>query len=353
MGLPRMSLGSTGKGDPGRKYHIGFLLLPGFSHYSFSAALEPLRSANILMGREVFTWSLIGHGMRQVSASNGVACLMDYDLENVPGLTDVLVFSGSETDLSHTRPVENWLRFHHRQGGGIRAVSSGVMVLARTGLLDGRDCAAHWEDSPRLRENHPRINVTERIFELGERISTCAGGEASAHMMLAYLERILGSDLTLDVATRMVMDRIRDGRDSPNLMPHIRYGTSNKLLLDAIAIMNDHIGEPRKIKDLAKDVGASVRQLERQFKAELGATPEKFYRSIRLSLARQLLQYSDHSLTEIALICGFGTTQAMKKHYETRYGRSPRAERCRTVSGKGDLKALTPAPILHEVNAFY
>lgn len=333
--------------------HIVFLLLPGYSHYSFSAALEPLRSANIITGRQHFTWSLVGATDRQVTASNGVTTLADLTLDDLDAAEDVLLFAGNAVAPETTLPAEKWLRFHYRQGGNIRAVSSGVMVLARTGLLDNLCCAAHWEDTPRLRETFPRIKVTDSIFEAGERISTCAGGAASAHMMLAMLERDLGSALALDVATRMVIDRIRDGRDTLDVLPHIRYGTSNRLLLQTIALMNENISEPLRIREMAAQVGASVRALERQFKSELGATPDRFYRQIRLSRARQLLRYSDHSLVEVAAYCGFGNTQLLKKHYESVYGTSPRAERQRGGSSPGELRDVPSGPILHEVNASY
>lgn len=332
---------------------IAFLLLPGYSHYSFSAALEPLRSANIVMGQEHFAWRLIGCGGRRVTASNGVTCVVDKTLDEVDTPGDVVVFAGNAADPASTGAAERWLRFHYRQGGAIWAVSSGVMVLARAGLLDDRCCAAHWEDTPRLRETFPKITVTDSIFELGERISTCAGGAASAHMMLAMLERELGGGLALDVATRMVIDRIRDGRDSLDVLPQIRYGTSNRLVLRAIALMNGNISDPLRIKDMAARTGASVRALERHFKAEIGMAPEKFYRHIRLSRARQLLRYSDHSLIEIAAYCGFGNTQLLKKHYESVYGTSPRAERQRGRAYPADPRSRASAPILHEVNAHY
>ena len=40
-------------------YEIGFLLVPGFSQLAFSSALEPLRMANHLAGRTLYTWHLV------------------------------------------------------------------------------------------------------------------------------------------------------------------------------------------------------------------------------------------------------------------------------------------------------
>ncbi|MCZ0813464.1 MAG: GlxA family transcriptional regulator [Pseudomonadota bacterium] len=359
MSEPQDRADAATGGAPRGGRHFGFLLLPGFSHYSFAAALEPLRSANILMRRDHFSWSLIGAGAAQVRASNGLSLGVDHDIAEARdaiqarGFDHVIVLAASDVTASDTGRIEAFLRFQHRQGGHIGAVSSGVVVLARTGLLDDRDCAAHWEDTPRLRTAFPRINVTGNIFVLDRRLATCAGGAAGAHMMLAILEREVGPGLARDVASRMVIDRIRDGEDELNMQPHIRYGTWNRKILKAIAIMNQNISEPLSMREIAASAHASVRQLERLFRKELNLSPDRFYRHIRLSRARQLLRYSEHSLGEIAMICGFGTTRAMKDNYEAFFGYAPRDERQAPAEPASGGAPGDPGTVLHHVNAQY
>ena len=52
---------------------VGFLLVPGFALMSYAAAIEPLRAANLLSGRELYRWWHAAPGGRPVTASNGVA----------------------------------------------------------------------------------------------------------------------------------------------------------------------------------------------------------------------------------------------------------------------------------------
>lgn len=335
------------------KRHFGFLLLPGYSHYALSAALEPLHSANVILGQDHFSWSLIGVEGDQVQASNGVTCLVDQTLNQGSVPDEVIICAGNNIVTLDTRGVEQWLRHCYRQGARLGAISSGVVVLARTGLLDDRKCAAHWEDMPRLREDYPRITVTDSIFELDHRLITCAGGAAGTHMMLALIEADVGVGIVVDVATRMVLDRVRDGHDTLNVLPHIRYGTWNRSVLNAIEVMNANISEPLKMQMVSADTGVSVRQLERLFKTAMGMTPHKFYRHIRLSRARQLLLYSDHSLVEIAAICGFGTTQVLKKSYECVYDVSPREERRKRQHFSTPAGCSYTAPMVHELSAQY
>lgn len=308
-------------------HHFGFLLIDGFSHYAFAAALEPLRSANILLEQDRFTWSLIGTDKSTIHASNGLGCVVDMTCDEAFEMSNVIVCAGNNAAKLSTKPVEAWLRRCFRHGTKIGAVSSGVVVLAKAGLLDGISCAAHWEDIPHIRETYPFVEITDHIYQIHERIFTSAGGAASSHMMLKLIEELGGNTLAIDVATRMIIPRIRDGQDTANAPPHVRYGTWNKLVLAAIEIMNENIEEPISVITIASRLHVSIRQLERQFKAILRTTPNKFYLRIRLSQARQLVLYSDISIFDVALMCGFGNQQVMKKNYERLYGQSPIEER--------------------------
>ena len=51
---------------------IAFLLVPQFSMMAFSAAIEPLRSANRVSERELFEWQVLSVDGSAVMASNGI-----------------------------------------------------------------------------------------------------------------------------------------------------------------------------------------------------------------------------------------------------------------------------------------
>ena len=56
---------------------VGFLLVPNFSMVAFSCAIEPLRSANRMSGRELFSWVISSSTGETVIASNGVVVNTD------------------------------------------------------------------------------------------------------------------------------------------------------------------------------------------------------------------------------------------------------------------------------------
>jgi len=71
----------------------------------------------------------------------------------------------------------------------------------------------------------------------------------------------------------------------------------------------------------------SSRQLERSFKATTGQSPSRYYRTLRLNAARQMVMYSADTMTTIALAVGYASSSPMIRYYEETFGISPREER--------------------------
>ena len=52
---------------------IAIFVVPKFSMMGFACAIEPLRSANRMSGRELYSWHILSKDGRPVAASNGIA----------------------------------------------------------------------------------------------------------------------------------------------------------------------------------------------------------------------------------------------------------------------------------------
>ena len=86
--------------DTGRKpRRFVFVLLDQFSLLCFATAIESLRIANRMMGREVYTWTLLAEGGRTVSCSAGTSFQVDDDLVEFTRL--------SEQQVIPTPPIDN------------------------------------------------------------------------------------------------------------------------------------------------------------------------------------------------------------------------------------------------------
>lgn len=91
----------------------------------------------------------------------------------------------------------------------------------------------------------------------------------------------------------------------------------------AVSFIEEHYGEPIRIKDLARSVGLSPRQIERQFKEFFGISPHEYLVKTRVKAAAKLLQHTDQKLVAVALACGFSDQSALTRAFKEHVGITP------------------------------
>ena len=73
----------------------------------------------------------------------------------------------------------------------------------------------------------------------------------------------------------------------------------------------------------ADDMHTDRTNLYRKLQMLTGQKPSEFIRSIRLKHAAQLLQSSNHSISEIADLCGFSTPSYFTHSFKRMFGKTP------------------------------
>lgn len=311
---------------PDSPERIGILLVPNFSMMAFTSAIEPMRSANRMSGRTLYSWHLFSKDGGPVEASNGIAIMPDAAMSDGAMMPTMIVCASIDVHLYRDKEVFSWLRKIARRGARIGALCTGSHILARAGLLDGHRCTIHWENIPGFVEEFPDIEVTTELFETGVNRFTCSGGTAALDMMLNMIATRHGHDLAAAVSDQFIHDRIRSATDHQRMTLQSRLGVRDNKLISVISQMEANIDEPLSRADLAASVGLSPRQLERLFRKHLDATPKHYYLELRLHRARQLLMQTGMSVLDVALACGFVSASHFSKCYREFFGNTPRED---------------------------
>ncbi|MEO8305999.1 MAG: GlxA family transcriptional regulator [Betaproteobacteria bacterium] len=313
---------------------VGFYLVAEFPMMAFASAIEPLRAANRLTGEQRFGWQLLSRDGAPVRASNGIDIAVHSSIDDAPRLDLLLACAGSRKASAGDKAVYRWLREVARGGTAIGAVSLGAYVLAEAGLLDGRRCALHWENLAAFAEKFPRIRTTTDIFVIDGNRYTSSGGTSALDMMLQLITDREGRGLANDVSEQFIHPRIRGAQDTQRMAIHSRLGVANDKLIAAIGMMEVARDEPRRVRDIAEDVGLSTRQLERLFAKYLDATPGYYYLKLRLDGARTMLLQTTKPILDIAVACGFASGSHFSRCYRAVYGHKPSDERAARVGGR-------------------
>jgi AraC family transcriptional regulator, glycine betaine-responsive activator len=146
---------------PQRKCKYAFLTLPNYSLIAVANALEALRMANRLIGREVYEWSLVSLDGAAVEASSGLNLAPTGALDKVQKAEIVFVCGGINVREAVTAPLLTALRRLADRQVPLGALCTGGYALAKAGLLDGYRATLHWENLSALREEFPRVKISD------------------------------------------------------------------------------------------------------------------------------------------------------------------------------------------------
>lgn len=321
--------------DRGGPLRLGFLMFPGFPMACLTSAIEPLRAANEITGRQEFVWSLVAEAPSPVRSSADIGFEPDVTLQDLEAVDHLYVLSPPTAEYADPRRSPAKLRWLDRTGVTLGAFSGGIFPLARAGLLEGRPCSVHWCYEAAFKADFPAVEAREVTILREGRRTTASGAGAVFDLMLRLIEERLGRDCMTEVACWFQHPFVRDA-DASQKVPVARAGgTTDSLpvaIREAIRLFETHVEDPLRIPDVANAVGLSGRHFERMFKRETGQSPLRYYHHLRLMKARQRVLYSNDSFREIAASVGYMTSSPMIRHYTEFFGVSPRDERRLTQS---------------------
>lgn len=323
--------------------HFGFLVFPGFPMACLTSAIEPLRAANEITGARGFRWTVLAEERAPVASSAEVMFEPGATLSEARGLDALFLLSGPTAHFAHPRASIAALRLLARQGVRLGGVSGGVFPLARAGLLADVPVAVHWCYDAAFRAEFPDLDARSEVMRIERGRVTVAGATAVFDLMLSLIEEDMGPEVMTEVACWFQHPVVR-GPDVVQRRPGWRADRTQDTLplpvAAAIRLFASHIEEPLAIEEVAGLVGLSTRQLDRLFIRATGQPPLRYYRLVRMRQARQLVQFSDASLTAIAQTVGYASTTPMVRHYVEEFGITPQADR----EARNGFRERGPAP---------
>jgi len=90
-----------------------------------------------------------------------------------------------------------------------------------------------------------------------------------------------------------------------------------------LALMERHCARPLSIAALARAVNLSPAHLRRMFQQELGKSPSRVWRELRLDRARHLLQTSFLTVKQVMAQSGWNDPSHFCREFKRRHGLAP------------------------------
>ncbi len=297
--------------------HVSVFLCNAFSNMVLACLLEPLRVVRDQTGADI-RWNILTDGDRTVSSSSGLSVSPETPITDALEPDLVIIIGGDA--FRNTKGVTSARSFGRlMQGATVIAADTGAWILARGGFLNARKATLHWQLLEEFAEEFPKVEVLPDRHVQDGQFWTCGSAAAAFDLMLKFIRERFGASVSFDAGAMFLHDNARrHGASYPDQA--LSQAVSPKLKR-VVVLMSEALETTQSIPALAEQAHISERSLRRLFWAELQTTPGRYYLLLRLARARELLQYSDLSLDQIALRCGFASsttlTRSLRKNFVT------------------------------------
>ncbi len=297
--------------------------MPGFSMLSAVTVLETMRIANRLGRAPVFAWTQRSETGAPVRSSLGTDMAVDGPLETPRRGAILLVCGGTDVRATASPQTLGALRRSASHGVSLGGLCTGTYVLARAGVLRGRQVTIHWEQGESFAEDFPDIDLTTAPYRIDGTILTTAGGTAGIDLVLEVMRLAGHRRLAEEVAAQLMYVNIHDMQTRADISRPARMTVRNPKLVRVVTEMEETVEDVRPMGHFCKLADVSARQLERLFRTYLHDTPTRYYMRLRLDRALRLLLQTDLSLTDVALATGFQSSGGLARKFRERFGHPP------------------------------
>ena len=267
--------------------------------------------------------------------SSGLELVARRTLAEVRAVDTLLITGGMGFEAaSRDAPMLAQIRRIARLARRVGSICNGAVVLAATGLLEGRAATTHWAYCDRLGAMEPSARLdNDAIYVKDGNVYTSAGVTAGMDMALAMVEEDWGRSTAIGVAQQLVMFLKRPGGQSQFsrlLAAQARDGGSFE---DLVTWIQQHPEAPLDVGSLARRAHMSERNFARRFRDECGVTPAAYVADVRVEAARRLLEDAPVPLKEVARRSGFGDEQNLRRQFRRSTGIQPIDYRKRFATG--------------------
>lgn len=216
-----------------------------------------------------------------------------------------------------------WLRLQHAGGTVLGGVCIGSIMLARSGLLDGRSATTHWSSAKSFAACYPavRLEADKPIVDDGDLI-TSAGLMAWSELGLRLVDRLMGPSVAADTARFLVIEHSASASQcGSNFAPILRHGDGAVLKVQHWLQASGAVDV--SVAAMAQEANLEERTFLRRFRNATGLKPTEYCQHLRVGKARQMLEFTNGTIDHIAWTVGYQDPSAFRVIFKKITGLSP------------------------------
>lgn len=223
-----------------------------------------------------------------------------------------------------------WLQRMHRNGTLVASVCSGALLLAEAGLLDGRECAAHWAYRDLFREHYPHVQLSAgSILNLSceaDGVITAGGVTSWQDLALHIIGRLCGTQHALRTAKVFLLSGHEDGQ-LPFASMCRRVQSNDAIIANCQRWIAENYTCQNPVASMAEYSGLAPRTFARRFRTATGYLPMEYVHAVRIEEAKQIIETEEGDMDEAGYRVGYEDPTFFRRLFKRQVGLTPAAYR--------------------------
>lgn len=322
--------------------HVSLVATPDAQVSPLSGLFETLTSFGLLARLEPdvperpFAVEIVAPGKAPLRGASGLSLGAHRPYHEITRthivIVPLMMVDGPDWVVDRYPGLVDWLRQMHARGATLCSACTGVLLLAETGLLSGREATIHWAFASTFRRNFPdvRLRTEEVLITAGDRHEfVMTGGVMSWHDLALYLiARHLGPTVAHAMARLLMLQWHAHGQ-APYITFSPRLDHGDALVLQLQRWLQEHYMVANPVEEMVSRSGLARRSLERRFRAATGCSPISYAQHLRIAKARQRLERTGVGVERISAEVGYENTAFFRRVFKRATRLTPGAYRRR------------------------
>jgi len=276
--------------------------------------------------KQLFEIELAGVS-EQAEVNNGLLTIRpEVNISNV-SQTDLIIIPAISHDFERVEkgniPLTDWIEKQYKNGAEVASMCSGALILASTGLLDGKSCSIHWNTASKLKQLFPKVIVkTDQLITDEHGIYTNGGGYSFLNLILYLIEKYYDRETAI-YCCKIYQIEIDRQRQSPFTIFKGQKSHSDELIKKAQAFIEDNFQEKISVEDLSEKFAIGRRNFDRRFVKATGNTPLEYLQRVKIESAKKAFEATRKTINEVMYEVGYSDVKAFREVFRKITGTSP------------------------------
>ncbi len=318
------------------------LALPETAGSALYGMVDVLASTGVLYreltgedpGARLLNPLIVSRSREPFRCGNGIPVVPQLGLQEARGGDIVIVpelwLSPRDAMSDRYDDLKEWLRERYRAGSTLYSACSGAVLLAATGLLDGREVTSHWGYQDLFRASFPKVRFNPEpnlVFSDPSGRIVTAGGSTSWHDLAIHIVARHCSPGEALRITKVFLLKWHGEGQLPYASLVRRQSHADAAVRRAEDWLLRHFREPQAVAAVVEACGVPERSLKRRFKRATGLAIISYVQNLRIEEAKHLLESDDMAADDIGAAVGYENQTFFRRLFKRSTGLTPGAYR--------------------------